>query len=363
MEARDQVIGLIYEAAANPALWPAALECLAGATQSVGAHLIAFDKPSIEPRFGFVSGFAPDAMRLYTDHFSRIDPLISVIAGPVNERAMLCHEHVPQASVAGSEYYQDFLIPNQGRYMSGWNLESSPHQVTVLGLHKRSARFERRDLDVWEPVMRHARRAVSLSNRLMSRLAKGELLRQAIDHHAMTCIMVSSNGRVLDCSAAATALLENGGMLAVRGNSRLATNSAAATKELYSLIRNAAEGRGGGMMRIADVEQSGYWVLQIVPSGVAADNSFDPRFAHCALVFVDSPKPVRPDWNKIRIALGCTQAEAEVAADLACGISPTAIAAKRNVSILTVRSQIRTLLEQAGSHRIAELVSFIATTK
>jgi DNA-binding NarL/FixJ family response regulator len=171
--------------------------------------------------------------------------------------------------------------------------------------------------------------------------------------------MVDSNARVLDCSAAASRLLESGRVLMLRYRSKLATLSNEETARLHSLIANAATGRMGGLMRVA-----GSWVLQVVPSGVAQQNPFDPRSAHCALLFITPPKPQIPaDWRQIQLALDCTRAEAQVAGDLVSGIAPNEIATRRNVSVNTVRTQIRVLLERTGLHRIAELVSFLGATR
>jgi DNA-binding CsgD family transcriptional regulator len=128
---------------------------------------------------------------------------------------------------------------------------------------------------------------------------------------------------------------------------------------LRKLITSAAIGRAGGVLRLAV-----QWLLEVIPSGVAKPSAFDPRFTNCALVFVTSPKPaISPDWRWIQLVLECTRAEAEVAADLSSGITPTAIATKRNVSLNTIRTQVRILFERTGFHRIAELVGFLDRTR
>jgi DNA-binding NarL/FixJ family response regulator len=311
---------------------------------------------------GFMAGpvFTPEYCSLYASYYHRVDPLYaSASPSPASESVMLCHEFLPEESVAKSEYYQDFLIPNQLRYRSGWHLENSPDRLIALGLHKNKARFERSDLRAWEPVARHARQAASLMARIGPQLARGELLRQAIEHQQMNCIMTDSNARVLDCTAAAATLLESGTVLKVRNQSQLATVSSEETARLRTLIARAATGRAGGMMRL-----TGNWLVQAVPSGVARDNPFDARFAQCALVFITPPKPQIPiDWTRIQLVLDCTRAEAEVAADLSRGVAPMDIAMKRNVSLNTIRTQIRILLERKGFHRIAELVSFLGATR
>jgi DNA-binding CsgD family transcriptional regulator len=66
------------------------------------------------------------------------------------------------------------------------------------------------------------------------------------------------------------------------------------------------------------------------------------------------------DVQKIEILLKCTQAEAEVAASLLAGLTPARIAQDREVSLSTVRSQIRALLEASSTHHVAQLIVLLA---
>jgi DNA-binding CsgD family transcriptional regulator len=114
------------------------------------------------------------------------------------------------------------------------------------------------------------------------------------------------------------------------------------------------------MLRIAN-GRGGHWLARAVPAGVRSDNPFDPRRAGCALLFVSTPEVRRtPDPSLIRQALGCTQAEAEVAVLLVAGATPARIAAERLVSLTTVRTQIRALLQHSGLNRIGELIRLLA---
>jgi DNA-binding CsgD family transcriptional regulator len=200
-----------------------------------------------------------------------------------------------------------------------------------------------------------------LTLQLVERMSHGDMLRQAVDQEHVACIMVDRDSRLIDCSAAAVALIERGWPLKVRHARRLATGSEAETKRLRQLITLAGTGCGGGLMRVTDIAAGSFCVIQVVPSGVSVENPFDPRHAGCALVFVRQPSVARPlDLPLIRIALDCTQAEAEIAAALASGVSPTQIAQDRRVTVNTVRTQIRSLLTLAGMNRIPELLLFLA---
>jgi len=329
--------------------------------------LSVIDKKRGKPRL-FLSGcriFTPDAMRAYLAHYYKADPLrqsaaIEKPAGTI----ILCHEYVSPDVVAKSELYQDYLIPRGGRYMGGWCLENNEALVAALSLQARDTPFERKKVARWGSMAQHVRHAVSLSLQLAERMSHAVMLRQAIDNAGFVCIMLDKESKLIDCSAAAAALLERGGSLKVGIGGRLAAVSETGTKRLRQLVTLAATGGGGGLMRVTNTTGDSFCMIQVVPGGVSTDNPFDPRYAGCALVFLRQPSASRPvDVQQIRVALDCTQAEAEVAAALVSGHSPIRISADRGVTVDTVRTQIRSLLTLAGVNRIAELVALLASLR
>jgi DNA-binding CsgD family transcriptional regulator len=107
-------------------------------------------------------------------------------------------------------------------------------------------------------------------------------------------------------------------------------------------------------------------VIQAIPAVAKAGNPvYRPR-GSCVLLFVtELPRGRRElaswiDVPKIQILLKCTQAEAEVAASLLAGLTPARIAQDRRVSLSTVRTQIRALLEVSGTRRVVELIVLLA---
>jgi DNA-binding CsgD family transcriptional regulator len=201
---------------------------------------------------------------------------------------------------------------------------------------------------------------VLLSLQLAERMSQGAMLRQALDNAGLVCVMVDRDSRLIDCSAAAAALLAHGRSLKVSFGGRLAAASETGTKRLRQLVTLAATGGGGGLMRVTNAADESLCMIQVMPGGVSTDNPFDPRYAGCALVFVRRPSISRTvDVQHIRVFLDCTQAEAEVAAALAMGHSPNRISADRGVAVTTVRTQIRSVLTLAGVNRIPELVALL----
>ena len=329
--------------------------------------LSVIDKKRGRPRL-FLSGsrvFPPEALRAYLDHYYKVDPLLqSAAATRPAGTLLLCHEYVSPDVVARNESYQDYLIPLGGRYMGGWCLENNEATLAAVSMLSRDAPFERKNVARWVSMAQHARQAVLLSLQLAERMSQGAMLRQAIDSAGLICIMVDRDSKLVDCSAAAAALLARGSSLKVSFGGRVGAASETATKRLHQLITLAATGGGGGLMRVTNAADESFCMIQIVPGGVSTDNPFDPHHAGCALVFVRQPSGSRPlDVQQIRMALDCTQAEAEVAAALASGHSPARISTDRGVTANTIRTQIRSLLTLASVNRIPELVALLATLR
>ena len=202
-------------------------------------------------------------------------------------------------------------------------------------------------------------------DRLAERLEAGELFRAVVDHQRLACLMVDASARLFDSSSAGAALLETGMWLKLRAGGRLTGPSEADTARLQALAKRTAHGRGGGSMRIRN-ELGAECLIQAIPAGARAGNPvYRPR-GSCVLLFVTVLARAGRElasWievPKIQILLMCTQAEAEVAASLLAGLPPARIAQDRRVSLSTVRTQIRALLEVSGTRRVAELIVLLA---
>src|SRR5579863_2392028 len=230
-----RVIALVYEAAVNPARWPAALEAFALASGGIAAHLIVLDKNPAMPRLCYLGGpgLAPDFKRPYFEYYHQLDPLIpAVLETPPSTRVMLCHDYVSEAVAARSEYYQDYVIPSGARYLAGWKLESTDTRATALALHAQRAPFDRERAMAWESVAWHARRAVSLTVQLTDRPATTLSLQEAIDRKGIACIMVDGGVQVIECSAAAARLLDWAGPILLDHRSKLSLRRESDTHRL-----------------------------------------------------------------------------------------------------------------------------------
>ncbi len=367
MDQTDHLLALIYEAALDPARWPAALAMLADATGGVGAHVVVLDKVAgatggLRPRLK-VSGtrrMDPNAADGYMKRWHALDPLLAAAGhatGPPGT-ILLCHEFLPEDFVAHDPYFQEFLIPSGGRFQAGVTLLNDENCVAMLDVHARDVPFERGQLALWAPVIAHLRRAIRLAIVLTRHSEREARLRAALDRQNSVCVMVDDGGRVVDQSLAGAEMLARGDGLRLDLGGRVGFADETATRRLHALITEACRGRGGGEVPF-ELQRRRAGAIQIIPAGVTCDNPFSSLNAGCALLFVEASPPRGAPACLIRRAVGCSPAEAEVAAALVAGQAPREIAVERATSIHTVRAQIRNLLEATGTHRITELVNVI----
>jgi len=363
MEADDRLIGSFYEAAANPALWPYALKGLAKLTQCTGAHLVMIDTHRGTAQGAFLGSeeLAPDLLQRYLENWARIDPLLAITAAQKSNTLMLCSDYLTEKAISRSAFHQDFVIPNGTKYQASWTLHNEAGLAIALTLHSSKSPFDRSRLVRLSGFADHARQAARISVRLAAEMDRSRWLRQALDATNGLCVMVDAEGRVVDQSAAAEGLLAGGQWLRVDAQHRLQLRAPQQSLKLRELIARCTRGSAGGVLHLAHGVAE-YPLVEVIPAGHNRDNPFNSGHGCSALVFLRLPRIRRaPNAASLELSLKCTRAEAEVAAALAAGLSPQEIAIRRNVSVLTIRTQIRSLRALTNTPRMSALIALINT--
>ncbi len=156
-------------------------------------------------------------------------------------------------------------------------------------------------------------------------------------------------------------------------NGRLTVREAAARTRVKSMLRTvcATDGdpqRGAGAaveeLLIADPALIRPLRLLMVPLfggvlGVPTSANAPPHSGGeggRALLFVEAT-PAPPSLEQAQLMFGLTPAEAETALDLLRGATPAEIAGRRGVSLNTVRSHIRRVLEKSETTRVTEFIA------
>ncbi len=365
MNHHDRVIALSLEAIAEPSLWPRALLALADAAGCSEATVIGYNAENGNMSFALIGGRIVnlEGLEPYLSHYGRLDPMRQVFGSLPNGAFATSHEALSAETFEKNEFIQDYLLPLGGRYYGGWSfIAPDTRDVVGIALHSEKQPIDRDVLLQMSELAGHVCRATRQSMRIARAKDQAVLLRKALSQIGLAFLLVDAESFILDISNEATVVLEQGRHIRVDRGGRLVAVSAGDTLRLRALINDAARNSRGGSMRFTTSEHGSSAVLQVSPCGVAGTNPFNACHANCALVLIKSPKvPHAYDHRPIRSVLNCSVAEAEVAAALASGRTPGQIARDRDVSISTVRSQIRALMAITETSRITDFVKLVVS--
>jgi hypothetical protein len=134
----DAIVSGIYRAASGLGDWRVPLEEIAREFGLWAAQIIGVNKQSQTLLFSIEGslkdrGASPEAALDYLRTYHAVNPRMQPSMQLEKGAWMHCHEHFDEAYVAGSAFYQDFLIPYGGRYLSGTKIIDDDQFLVMFG--------------------------------------------------------------------------------------------------------------------------------------------------------------------------------------------------------------------------------------
>jgi len=182
-----------------------------------------------------------------------------------------------------------------------------------------------------------------------------ELIRPALDMLELAMIALQQGGRIAFANRAAKELLKDGHGLLNR-NGTLAGCDQHVQKVLDLLLADGAHGRSRAAL-LSRARRIRLYGL-IMPVARAGDASASRPLS--VLLIFDAKRPTVWTPSLMRDAFGLTGAESRLAHALACGKTLGQHALEAKVSLSTVRSQLRHILQKTHTRRQTELLSVLA---
>lgn len=353
-----------HEAALDGSAWYGALAAFAQATGSRHGQLVCMGEDATMP------------LNLLTD----VDPALPeafIAAGgtnpKVNPRRRAGIARPPLTIIAESDFitpdeckrdahYREFAVPWDVPYICLTTLERRPGLLVGLAAvrTRRQGHIDDQGRRAFASIAPHVRSAVRTSLALADH---GEaLLSDALASVSAPAFICDQTGLVRRVTPAAEALISSTyrGLQLKQG--RLTAQSSSEANALADAIRlSAAERRVGAPPEHVVILHGGDdSAAPLVLDVVALPNrrmpfAFDAR----VLVLVRGHGTVREQQRAsvLQSLYGFSAAEAEIALQLLKGKAAESIAHSRNVSIGTVRAQIKMLLAKAGVSRQIEFVA------
>lgn len=364
-------IGLFYDAAAGAVPWHEAgdaLRRMAGG-RSISLHLRDTAAGAVSLLF---TANVPDqhwAEQSYLGHFHRLDAwtleaMRIAAREPQALRVVTGSELIPAAQHRESEFYWDFGRRIGVFHMLGSTIDLGDGGIAALGLHRpeSSPDFEQPEIDRLSLALPHLRRAFQLRRRLSAERLAAHANDVALEAFDCGAVVVDAELRVLHLNTAAERLAAPRYGLRMRaargGPNTIGALHRAADARLRMLARSVAVlGSTGGSLIVTGTDaalRGNVLTVLVCPLPASLKRAERGAMPGRALVLLRAfERPSAPDGRMLAELFGLSASEVEVARLIALGCNAEAIAAHRQVSLPTVRTQIRAILTKsnAGSLR------------
>lgn len=370
LEVPGALLTSVYAVLEDRSVWPEALHQVCNYIGTPYASIITARFQPLRA-FHFVKWGLPDEdVKEYLRRWVTQDPWTSdksipdVPVGLVANRADVCPDEVLEAS----EPYLQFLKPRNLHYGAAAMLLGSRRMRSMFGVlrPKSAGRLTPAEMERVRMVVPHLQRVLRIHEEQDALITEKDLLKGLFDTTGLGLVLLDQSGGVLAGNSRARSLLDMGKALAERDgrlhavckpdDSRL---QAALSKvldkwdkmpaaETVSLESAASRGEAAAAVR-----------LLITPAQPA--QPLNPTVASPAAVvhIFDPATPLHIDQNLLRDLFSFSRAEAQVAANLASGLSVAETASRLHVSEHTVRSHVKNLFLKTGANQQSALVSVI----
>ena len=376
-----ECIGAIYDAASGGRDWLDVGARLRAMFDAGMARLVLPSSRSMPHDVLNPDGAAETA---YAAYYHRIDPFRAraqrdFVASRTRHllRAQLGPELVPDLELLRSEYYADFARPHGLRHVMGGMIGT--RSPTPIGLFRPedATPFARKDCRKLELLLPHFQRALELNEHLSAQVEAVRVTVGVLDALPVSVVLVDAGLEVRFANAASVRALARPGsgiaMLASGPRVGSGTHLTALHRDdaiaLRRLVASAARGESGGSLRIRTRDEAGeqprIQAALVSPAPIGALEDAGPGLHDSGglimVVIEDLARRVTPSAAMLRGVFGFTRAEAEVAIALAGGSGAEEVASSREVSLETVRSQIRAILQKSEAANLRDLERLMAT--
>jgi len=363
----------IYEAALDSTRWVPFMEELGESLRaSVGLlwmHDFSDGSAAFDNRGGNISavtGLDSGALDSYTDYYSARNvwlPHASKLPeGSITTSSAL----YPESSLKGTEFYADWLRGLNAFHAVGSAIVKQGTRDMKMSFIRpeRAGRYDDTELHLLRNLMPHLRNAVVL-HRELHRLRKLSVSAiAALEMVPIGVILLTRAGLLMHANRLAHELATGTGALSFGTGGTLQCARTKGTATLQRLIQDAIHpgaGSGPGCGGTIRLTGSGGRELHLLVSPLP--DGFSPLGDEApAVIFCSDPQaPTALMSGRLESLYGMTPAEARLTEALVVGHSLSEYADTRNVTINTVRSQLKAAAAKAGAKRQADLVRIVLT--
>jgi len=214
-ELLSQLIGVIYDAALDTALWSDVLRQCCDFVGGVSANLFAQDAARANVQTFYTWGDNPDYTRLYHEKYLTLNPVFPVgMFIPVGE--VLCQADIlPHDEMRQTRFYKEWMQPQGIIDFVGCNLEKSATSAAAFAIMRTEQNGyvddeTRRRMALIAP---HVRRAVLIGKVIDLQKVEAAMMADTLDGLAAAMFLVDAGARIVHANAAGRTMIAGGQVL------------------------------------------------------------------------------------------------------------------------------------------------------
>jgi DNA-binding CsgD family transcriptional regulator len=371
-----RLVDLIYQGTLEAQPWQGALPALREAMDAQVVSLI-LRPPSADDQGVILNCVRPETARgrsgtvlaspddwevsAYRAQFFALDPFVNL---PL-DRVIALDDILPDKELVVSDYYLHYLEPIGLFRILGVDTAEPGGMLARLRFSRRrsEARFRKRERELLTSLTPHLRRAIEIYAKLNRTTSERDVYAGAVNQLSVASIILDEQGRLLTTNAVGRALLDSGEGLGLR-DGRLHIEGRDINKALQlalaTIIKAQLRGETSVIKALRVPRPTGRSDLGLVIRPVPASQWSEGQSSPSVAVFVSDPDLQESTSRQILGELfDLTPAEANLATQLARGLSLAQVSSAQGISQHTARAQLKSIFAKTGVSRQAELVRLV----
>ena len=361
------VIGNLYDASLDPALWSVVLgearDFVGGSSAAIFAKDAAATTLTV---FHHDGGIEPQYMRLYYERYMAIDPSNTAHFFATVESPISTHDFIDYGEFLETRFYKEWGQPQGLVDFITVALEKSMTTAALFGIFRKTHdgiadEDSKRRMRLIAP---HIRRAVLIGKAIDLKTAETATFADALDGLSSAMFLTQTNGRIVHANAAGHAMLAGSGFL-YAAHDRLMVRDVKMHQALMEVLAAAGSGDGAvgarGVALPLATRDGGAYLAHVLPLTSGARRRAGTTYAAAAAIFVrkaalelpSMPETIARHYrltpSELRVLLAVIEVGGVPEVAQALGIADT-----------TVKTHLGSVYGKTGTSRQADLVKLIA---
>lgn len=365
-EQLSELVGRIYDAALDPALWPAVLAETCRFVDCVSGTLNSYDTVRSSLAINVSHGYDPHYVKLLLEHYIHVNPMVEMALRTDVGDVLSASRTMDYQKLTGTVFWREWAKPQGFVDAIQATLDKTPTGMAALTVvrHETAGMADETALRRIRLLFPHFRRAVLIGKIIDLHKVEAAALADTIDGVMAAILLVDSGRRLVYANPSGQSLLDAGALLSTDPTG-LSFRDAAADRSFRQIVATLSDGRetqiGASGIAIPLATDGQRYVAHVLPLISGARRTAGLHYAAVAALFVRRAElDPAAAFDAIGSTFRLTPNETRVLAAVVEINGAAAIGRILGISEATVKTHLHHLFQKTGAERQADLVRLVA---